>query len=429
MRHYAFLRILGRSDPESAAARNAAAGLLALRQLDIWADHPGLLEDEHVAAVARRIQDADPAIAHILTAAVRDMARARDVNRMLAPFVAYAVLLIDRLQHTLAVDVLDSVIGVAMIDRLDMGRDPWFLATCYMQLGEAYFLCGKWVRAHESFERVRALLQSHTGRAEREMALLATVRDCMIDYVQGNLGLAKTNIAKSMASFTPDTSPTIRHRALMVRGGIAIRLGNFFHGLTDFYAAFQIADGPRARELSLCDIAVALIMMGRHYDTAMNVYAYMVRHGTSSYVRYVSVVNLLELCVINADALPDAEAQFAYWWEVFGTMDVPMPESEMHGWLFYANSIERWGTRADAIRTYQEVIARAKRAGIHRVVSQAENALDALLRPGTQKPLREPAPPAKSRTAPSKSRTALIARSVDAFCLAASSSGEARLVR
>jgi hypothetical protein len=203
----------------------------------------------------------------------------------------------------------------------------------------------------------------------------------------------------------------------MIRGGIAVRMGSYAQGLSDIYTAFEISEGPRSRESALCDIAAVLMTMGQYYETAMNAQAYLVRYGTSPYVRLVSVINLLEICVLYADELPDAEQQFQHWWKVFLEMECPMPEMRMQGWLNYAIGVERWEPQAAAISAYQDVIARAKTAGIHRVVSRAEDALHALLRPESQTTRREILPVPKQRPPSPKSRTALIARNVNAFCL------------
>jgi tetratricopeptide (TPR) repeat protein len=296
LRHMPFFQALGECQTGTPEWETTSAGLVVLRLVDRWVWRhvreraPTFREVVTVRrAVARLAPGALRAALEQLASAVAEFssARAAPVNDSL---MAYAQILQDGAQWSLAADVYDTVLMNAR-SASDTRAQP----ACAVRAGLCLRMMGKLPEADRVY---RFGLDVASDIGDRHSALLARVGMAAIAAQRGELAEAESALDAVIIETEEPWLRAVRAAALHDRGGVAIVRQEYERAVLLLYEAFALYGDTPNRDRALNDLATALGSLGLR-SAARD--AYFVIHSSSHQrdLRWWAGLNLMRLAVLE----------------------------------------------------------------------------------------------------------------------------------
>jgi tetratricopeptide (TPR) repeat protein len=296
LRHIAYFQALGESQTGTPEWEATSAGLVVLRLVDRWVWRhvreraPTFREFVTVRRAVARVSPGDlrAALEQLASAvAVFSGARSAPVNDSL---MAYAQVLQDGAQWSLAADVYDTVLMNAR-----SASDTRALPVCAVRAGLCLRMMGKLAEADRVY---RFGLDAASDIDDRHSALLARVGMAAIAAQRGELAEAETVLDEVIIGADEPELRAVRAAALHDRGGVAIVRQEYERAVLLLYEAFALYGDMANRDRALNDLATALGSLGLR-GAARDVY--FVIHSTSHQrdLRWWAGLNLMRLAVLE----------------------------------------------------------------------------------------------------------------------------------
>jgi tetratricopeptide (TPR) repeat protein len=296
LRHIAYFEALGASETGTPEWEATSAGLVVLRLVDRWVWRhvreraPTFREFVTVRrAIARVGPGAMRAALEELASAVAvfSSARAAPVNDCL---MAYAQVLQDGAQWSLAADVYDTVLMNAR-----SASDARALPVCAVRAGLCLRMMGK-LREADRVYRFGLDVASEIG--DRHSEMLARVGLAAVAAQRGELPEAVSVLDQVILGAVGPELKAVRAAALHDRGGVAIVRQEYERAVLLLYEAFTLYQDVANRDRALNDLATALGSLGLR-GAAHD--AYFVIHSTSHQrdLRWWAGLNLMRLAVLE----------------------------------------------------------------------------------------------------------------------------------
>jgi tetratricopeptide (TPR) repeat protein len=296
LRHIAYFQALGDSEAGTPEWEATSAGLVVLRLVDRWVWRhvreraPTFRE---FVTVRRAIARVAPGV---LRSTLEELASAvavfsgtpvASVNDCL---MAYAQVLQDGAQWSLAADVYDTVLMNAR-----SAADARALPVCAVRAGFCLRMMGK-VEAADDVYRFGLDVASEIG--DRPSALLARVGLAAIAAQRGEWPEAESVLDEVIIGAVGPELKAVRAAALHDRGGVAIVRQEYERAVLLLYEAFASYGDMANRDRALNDLATALGSLGLR-SAARD--AYFVIHSTSHQrdLRWWAGLNLMRLAVLE----------------------------------------------------------------------------------------------------------------------------------
>jgi len=391
IRHVPFLKALasakGSNDP---VWRDASTGFLVLRFFDRWLeDGPAAMaSDPGLAALRARLRssdDVEPHVRHLLLTAVNALidAESTDPAPVSGPMLAYGAYLDSVGRIALAAHVYHTV-GRAMDD--NFLSDPISTAGALIQHGYAARRAGEYNAATASYTRVidigekindfALVLRAHTGianiaKARNDLAAAEELLDRTV--IEADHALATGSFSTSVRESLTQAS----YLARQSRGAVRQARGHYIEAIQDFFTALQMAFDRAQYESILGELAACAEQAGFR-GLARDAYATLAKTAHAPNVRSASLVNVLELVVLDGDreAFVSARDAIRIFIDDYNGMHA---EHLAFAGLYEAYGIEQFESRDAAITAYREAAANARSSAIHQVEFLAEQRLAALL--------------------------------------------------
>ena len=362
LRHVAYFQALGDLEAGTPEWEATSAGLVVLRLVDRWVWRhvreraPTFREFVTVRrAVARVASGALRAALEDLASAVAVFsgARAAPVNDCL---LAYAQVLQDGAQWSLAADVYDTVLMNAR-----SASDTRALPACAVRAGFCLRMMG---RLEEADRVYRFGLDVASEIGDRTSDLLARVGMAAVAAQRGALAEAESVLDQVIIGADGPELQTVRASALHDRGGVAIVRQEYERAVLLLYEAFALYGDMANRDRALNDLATALGSLGLR-SAARD--AYFVIHSTSHQrdLRWWAGLNLMRLAVLERN-----EGEFELYRRRLGAESLTGTHAA-HYALFVGEGHARFGRHVRARRAFLRAAELALQFGLPSVAAGA----------------------------------------------------------
>jgi tetratricopeptide (TPR) repeat protein len=365
--HLPFFEALARTEENSPEWRLTSAGLVTLRLFDAWVvEGPSV-----VAADAWGLRAVREAIERLQTGSnikailcsVVDAMEASGVVHMpvVAPrLLAYGRALQFEGAFALAADVHSTVLAHAHpIDESDM------VIAASLQLGVCLRALAEWEEAGAAFARA-SMVASMSG--DIVSVLRARIYEANMATDRGNIPRAQSILDETIQNATANGLVDVRARALHSRAVVAMKRGEFEHGIRLAYEALRDQAQPSERDRVLSDIATAFYDLGMR-SAARDAYLILAATAQEQYQRWIATINLMECAA--ADGREPIFEQYRR-----ELADVSLPGSLACHYHFYVGEGYRLFGRLDESRAALErALTIASQHGINEMVIRAERAL------------------------------------------------------
>ena len=365
--HLPFFEALARADEGSSEWCLTSAGLVTLRLFDAWVvEGPSVVAaDAWGLRAVREVVDGLQSPSNmkaILTTIVDAMEASAGVRvPVVAPrLLAYGRALQFEGAFALAADVHATVLAHAHpIDEADL------VIAASMQLGVCLRAIPDWDGAASSFARASDVA-SMSG--DIVSVLRARIYEANMAMDRGNIPKAQTILDETIASATASGLTDVRARALHSRAVVAMKRGEFEHGIRLAYDALRDQTQPSERDRVLSDIATAFYDLGMR-SAARDAYLILAATAQEQYQRWIATINLMECAA--ADGREPIFEQYRR-----ELADVLLPATLACHYHFYVGEGYRLFRRLDQSRAALErSLALAMQHRINEMVIRAERAL------------------------------------------------------
>ena len=367
--HLAFFEALAGMEEGTNEWREVTAGLVTLRLVDSWMSEGRDVvapDGWSLRAVREAIQRVErgTSIRSILTSVVDTMQALREVRMTtLAPrLMAYARALMYEAQWSLAADVHRTIISYA-----HPVEDADVVIDANMQLGACLRTLALWKEAAAAYS-VAGQIAAMSG--DMVNVLRSRVSEANIAIDRGNLPHAEAILEETISrtGSVPAYAET-RALALHARAHVASLRGDFEQAVRLGYDALSGVRTQTARDRILSDIATAFFDLGIR-SAARDAYLILAATAQEQYVRWASVINLMELAAIDGQQTVFEEHRREL-------ASVPLPANLSAYYFYYVGQGYRMFDRmraAEAALSRAVDIAAANQ--LNQVLMQAEAALD-----------------------------------------------------
>jgi tetratricopeptide (TPR) repeat protein len=198
--------------------------------------------------------------------------------------------------------------------------------------------------------------------------LRARIHEANMAMDRGNIPRAQSILDETIQNATANALVDVRARALHSRAVVAMKRGEFEHGIRLAYEALRDQAQPSERDRVLSDIATAFYDLGMR-SAARDAYLILAATAQEQYQRWIATINLLECAA--ADGREPIFEQYRR-----ELADVSLPVSLACHYHFYVGEGYRLFRRLDQSRAaLQRSLAIASQHGINEMVIRAERAL------------------------------------------------------
>ena len=362
LRHIAYFEALGQLQTGTPEWEATSAGLVVLRLVDRWVWRhvreraPTFREFVTVRRAVARVAPGDvrATLEQLASAvAVFSGARATPVNDCL---MAYAQVLQDGAQWSLAADVYDTVLMNAR-----SAADTRAVPACAVRAGFCLRMMGKLEEADRAY-RFGLEIASEIG--DRHCALLARVGTAAVAAQRGELPEAESALDEVIVGAVGPELRAVRAAALHDRGGVAIVRQDYERAVLLLYEAFALYGDTPNRDRALNDLATALGSLGLR-SAARD--AYFVIHSTSHQrdLRWWAGLNLMRLAVLQRN-----EEEFELYRRLLGAESLTGTHAA-HYALFVGEGHARFGRPDRARRAFSRATELALEFGLPSVAAGA----------------------------------------------------------
>ena len=293
LKHLAFFEVLAESKEHTHRYDATTAGLLVLRLLDHWkVAGPVMVEPESVSMksvrdAVMRLEANDPS-RELLLGVVNAMQTLREVDipPILPRLFAYAGCLEQRAELTLAADVYGTIARLA-----EEAFDGDLLLESLLRLAYCQRTLGALSEAEVSYADVGRIAKR---RKDVAGVMRAQIGIAVVALTRGNLPKADEVLAHVATESARAGCRPEHARALHVQATVAFRRGAVGGAVRLGYAALQLTEAPRERDLILNDIAAYLITTGRH-AAAQDALMILEATAGSEIARLAARVNMVAL--------------------------------------------------------------------------------------------------------------------------------------
>ena len=385
LKHLAFFEALAAHEGgEDSSWRALSAGLIVLRLVDAWIE-----EGQHVAtsdawgmrAVRSAIDELDDTtpIRAILASVVNAVEQSKTVElHALAPrLMAYAQVLEYDAKWPLAIDVYRTIIAhthpVEDADIVTMAQLR--LAFCLRSLGEL----------NASAEAYRVAGQVANLAGDLVGVLRSRIGEATIAIAHGNMPRAETILDETIDRASEHGLADVHSKALHSRAEVALLRGEYERSIRLAYRALENAS-PRDRDRILGDIAASFTKLGV-YTAARDAYLVLAATAQEQYVRWVSMLNLLEIA-----ARTGMEPLFERYRRELANEALP-PQLQTHFDLQVGQGYFCLGRPELAVPALQRALESAQKHGFNQVLFEAESSLAEVMHAGGVQPPQQPTMP------------------------------------
>jgi len=366
-------------DPQEREAwsRELQAAVLVLRFFSDWAGFPAITHD----AISQRkvMRDKIAAVQnhsarYLFGSVVGLMYRSDgDPEDVTAPLLAYAWLLEEREQYTLATDLLWTVARA-----LEPARGPGrrmvgypLAATIERRLGDLALRRGD-LDAAESHYQQQLTFARFGG--DKAMILHARTLIVRVQQTRGNLGTADSALGTIIADAAEGDDARAEAYARRIRGSVRHRQGRYEEALADHFRAYTIAPEWVEREWLLVDIAACCFDLG-HLALARLAFISLAKTAHNAPARSLALINLLEMAVLEDD-----RTSFDVLVRQLNGLEMPI-EQQLYRDLYQAGGIALWEGAEAGRAAYDALVVRARQVGQHAFEFRAIEAAGKLDRP------------------------------------------------
>lgn len=365
--HLPFFEALAATDEESPQWRLTSAGLVTLRLFDAW-----VVEGPSVVAAdawgLRAIRDAIERLQSssnikAILGSVVDAMEASDTVRVavVAPrLLAYARALQFDGAFRLAADVHSTVLAHAHpIDESDL------VIAASLQLGVCLRAVSEWEEAAAAFSRA-SVVASMSG--DIVSVLRARIHEANMAMERGNIPRAQGILDETIQNATANGLVDVRARAVHARAVVAMKRGEFEHGIRLAYEAFRDQAQSSERDRILSDIALSFFDLGMR-SAARDAYLILAATAQEQYQRWIATINLMECAA--ADGREPVFEQYRR-----ELADAALPSTLACHYHFYVGEGYRLFGRLDESRAALErSLTLASQHGINEMIIRAEQSL------------------------------------------------------
>jgi len=378
LKHVAFLDALAaHGGGEDSSWRALTAGLIVLRLVDAWIE-----EGQHVVAadawgmraVRSAIEELDDTtpVRAILASVVNAVEQSSTVE-LHAPaprLMAYAQVLEYDAKWPLAIDVYRTIIAhthpVEDADIVTMAQLR--LAFCLRSLGE--------LTASAEAYRVAGEVASLAG--DLVGVLRSRIGEATIAIAHGNMPRAETILDETIDRASEHGLADVHSKALHSRAEVAHLRGDYERSIRLFHRALENAS-PRDRDRILGDMAASFTKLGV-YTAARDAYLVLAATAQERYVRWVAMLNLLEIA-----ARTGMEPLFERYRRELSSESLP-PALQTHFHLQVGQGYYCLGRAQLAVPALQRALESAQKHGFNQVLFEAEASLKEVTAAGGVQP-------------------------------------------
>lgn len=382
LRHLAFFEFVANREEDDPEWRAATAGLVVLRLVDAWIDEGRrvLSADEwsvrSVRSCIEQVDGGNPV--RMLLGRVVDALETHepDIYIVVKPLMAYGQALEYEAHWRLAADVYQTLLA-----HLHPVEDSDASIAAHLRLGQCYRNLHNVDDALEAFGAA-ASIGASTG--DLVGVLRARIGEATIAVVRGNIPLAEQLLDATIAQATGPAMQDVRSRALHNRANVARYRGNFELAVQLAYRALSESESPTEKDRILGDIAAAFAELGV-YSSARDAYLILSATAQEQYVRWTSMLNLLEIAFRTG-----AQTQFEQARRSLAADELP-PLIGTYFELNQGQGYHRFGQLDKARLHLERAIALAGEHGLNELMFDAEAALEAVKNPAPQPESGRPA--------------------------------------
>ena len=306
LRHMLFFEEIATLEENSDAWHAATAGLVTLRLVDAWlgsgAGHAA--DDEWnfrgVCATVEKVSERT-LTRQLLTSVLVALRDGKPNVRAVVPsLMAYAQSLEYEAKWSLASDVYDTLLGhLHPTDDADASIAAQLrLGTCHRHLN----------RIDDAVRAFAAASEIGNAVGDMEGILRARLGEARIAILHGNLPQAEVILDETIAAASKADLRDVRSRALHDRSEVARLDSNYELAIRLAYEALHLSQVKSERDRILGDIAAAFLSLGV-YSAARDAYLVLSVTAQEQYVRWTSMLNLLEVSSLTGEELLFAQHQ------------------------------------------------------------------------------------------------------------------------
>ena len=369
IRHQIFFDILGSMREDSASWRSAFAGLSVLRLVDSYADggskpgSAGWAEFHSVRTAIEAVCDGDP-VRGVLTGVLQEITNRGIVDdAVCAALLNYGRALDYEASWGMATDVFSTVAKIARPE-----RNARLAVEANVAVGGAARRNGDWETSARAYSQA-AYIADTLG--DRRGVLTVQVGIANTYLAKGNLPQARIILDDTLVQARDQSLPDVHSMALHTQAAISHIAGDYGEAVKLAYEALNITSDAGEREFILCDIAAGFSELGMR-DSARDAYLILIATSQGKRARWQAIINLLELAALDEDE------------QSFDSYNAELRSAPMGPWLrshylvLLGEGLIRFARFAEAEEALREGLAFASANQIHKVIFQAETALDML---------------------------------------------------
>jgi tetratricopeptide (TPR) repeat protein len=336
--HHAFFEALGSMDEKSAEWKSVLAGLSVMRLIETMVAGTNAVtvapsDIQAGRASVEAVSTGDPARA-ILFRALDHIDRSSRLSSDLGTdIIAYGRALDLEGRWPLAADVFGTVTRV-----FPESLYPRTVIEASTLLGAAARSSGDWDTSTRAYTRAEHLAARIGDRA---LFLTAQVGLANSEIIRGNLPAAEQELDEVIKNATEEQLEPVLQIALHARASVAHYRHDFQKAIHLAYRSMELTTNPSARERLLADIAAAYAELGMR-DVARKAYSIVAMTSPHQWVRWQSVLNMMELAIQEGDeagydelsrriegaALDPKLQAYALYYHALGTQRFGRPNAE-----------------------------------------------------------------------------------------------------
>jgi tetratricopeptide (TPR) repeat protein len=366
IRHQVYFDTLGSMKEDSASWRSVFAGLSVLRLVDSYVDAasgaPAVnwAQLHSVRTALENVAEGDPVRA-VLNNLVEELAsRTKVDDSVCAALLAYGRTLDAEANWGLATDVFGSV---AKLTRPE--KNARLAVDANVAMGGAARRGGDWETSARAYSQAAYIADT---MGDRQGVLTVQVGIANTYLAKGNLPQAQSILDDVVLQARDQHFPAVEADALHSRAALAERKGLPHEALALAHLALPLMGDTAARDVLLQDIGAIFMELGMN-DAARDAHLVVVATGRTKFVRWLALINLLELASIDNMRV------------VFDNYARELTAAPLSPWLranflvSHGQGLERFGSIDMAEEVLQESISYAEAHQFHQVAFTAQDAL------------------------------------------------------
>ncbi len=297
IKHHAFFEALANAGEKTPEWHSVFAGLSLMRLMDRIAADPastalGPADLDISLASAEAVSTGNPVRA-ILLRILDQLNESLELSAAIgADLVAYGRALDLDAKWSLAADVFETV-----SELYSERSHPRIVIESSTLLGAAARSVGDWERSNRAYSRAEHLAERIGDRA---LALTARVGLANSQITRGNLPTAEIELDQIINEAVAERLQSVQQIALHARASLAHQQSDYQQTIHLAYRSMELTTNSTARERLLADIAAAYAELGM-LETARNAYHIVAITSPHQWVRWQSMLNMMELAVHERD--------------------------------------------------------------------------------------------------------------------------------